>query len=143
MTAYVTALNFLTWSYHHIIVVFDSDSADELEIENRYRRYLAQFVKYGISRDVELVAAVPQIETWLLGHYIEHPELEPDAKAKLASLMQAHGADDLSQLAETADLELMKKRSPSFAQFVQTLQTVAAQPVLPPIVYTVGMPIPV
>lgn len=143
MTAYVTAFKFLTRSYHHIIVVFDSDSADELEIENRYRRYLAQFVKYGLTRDVELVAAVPQIETWLLGHYIEHPELEADPKAKLADMMQADGVDDLSQLAENADLDVMKKRSASFAQFVQTLQSVVAQPVLPPLVYTVGMPIPV
>ena len=142
-SAYITAFKFLTKLYAHVLVIFDTDSTDELEIENKYNHYEATFVKYGLTRDVSLCPAVPQIEAWLLGHYIEHPELEADAKAKLADIMQADGVTDLSQLAETADLDVMKKRSASFAQFVQTLQTVIAQPVLPPIVYTPGMPIPV
>lgn len=77
-----------------------------------------------------------------MAHYIEHPECEPEPKAKLAELMQANGHNNLRQLAETADLQLMKKRSPTFAQFVQTLERVVALPVQPPLVYTVGMPIP-
>ena len=36
-SAYTSALKFLAHSYHHVIVVFDTDSTDELEIENKYK----------------------------------------------------------------------------------------------------------
>ncbi|MBI1929050.1 hypothetical protein HYR99_32990 [Candidatus Poribacteria bacterium] len=127
-SAYTTVFKFLGKAYDHVIVLFDTDSTDPVEIEERQRRYEAQFKKYGLDKDVTLCPAVPQIEAWLLANYVEHPEQHAHPGEKLAEALQVKKLteDCIKQLAQTADIDVMKNRNPSFAAFVKTLQTVAS-----------------
>ncbi len=125
-SAYITVFKFLEKSYNHIIILFDTDSADQYSIEHRQQTYGEEIRKYKLQRWVTFCPVVPQMEAWLLGNYIERPEIYRDPEKMLAETLQIKELtlDVMKEIAQTADIELMKKRNASFASFVDMLQNI-------------------
>ena len=123
-SAYITVVKFVQKAYDRVIIVFDTDTADPIRINERQGCYEPQFKKYGLEKHITLCPAVLQIESWLLANYVERPERYSLPREELAEAIQVEKLTetDIQQLAKTADIDLMRNRSSSFDFFVNTLQ---------------------
>ncbi|MDM8549972.1 DUF433 domain-containing protein [Desulfobacterales bacterium HSG2] len=121
---YITVFEFLDKAYNHVIFLFDTDSADQVSVKQNVREYEREFRKHNLQRWVTVCPVVPQIEAWLLGNYLERPEIYREPTAMLAEAMQVEKltGEDMEKIAQAADIDRMKKRNASFSSFVELLQ---------------------
>ncbi len=127
--AYSTVLTLLQEKhYPHVVLLLDADSSLKPQVDRKRREIEAMFEEHRLgSDDVSVCFAVPEIEAWLLAGYEDRPEESTDPKSKLMEHMRARRLVParVIDVARTLDIEKARSRSPSFDEFVRTLERVA------------------
>lgn len=116
-------------AYDHVVIVLDADSARAADIDRKKRRIEETLREHRLTpNEVSVCLAVPQIEAWLLAPSISKPEDIPDPKLELERTELCGGkfeVDRARKIGSTLDIEVARRRSPSFEQFVSTLEGIA------------------
>ncbi|MFT3766617.1 MAG: hypothetical protein QM820_14050 [Minicystis sp.] len=127
--AYATVLMLLEEKhYPHVIMLLDADSNLEPQIDRKRHELEAMLEEHRLGSDeVTVCLAVPEIEAWLLAAYVERPEESRDPKGDLAKHLHARRVlpQQAAELARTLDIDVARRRAPSFDTFVRSLTQVA------------------
>jgi hypothetical protein len=125
-SAYTTVLLFLDKGYRHTILVFDTDSAIEVNYSWRVQMLEDSFETYGVLEQTTICTAVPTIEAWLLAEYEADPEQVANPKVALAGHLGVQNLtlEMIGEVAERLDIEKARRRSESFDRFVGVLHKV-------------------
>lgn len=114
--------------HDHVIVVLDADTIRQGRAANFRRNVQALLEQYHVSKDdASVCIAIPTIEAWLLAAYDEHPEQVENPKAKLCEILELEKltAGKATELATALDIDLARKRAPSFDEFIKTVTKIA------------------
>jgi hypothetical protein len=129
--AYSTVLTLLEEKqYPHVVLLLDAGAVLEPEIDRKRKEIAAMLAEHDIgAEEVSVCLAVPQIEAWLLAEFEEHPEESEDPKQALMNRMNVRRLlpADVHQLARSLDIAKARSRSPSFDEFVRTLERVGTR----------------
>ncbi|HFD40459.1 MAG TPA: hypothetical protein ENJ31_11510 [Anaerolineae bacterium] len=125
--AYTTVLMFLEEGYEHVIIVFDTDSLDEMEIARQKWEVVSTLEAHQVAHQTTVCPAVPVIEAWLLDDtYDGWPESLMQPQAALARQL---GVSQLSppvirRQAMTLNIERAARRNSSLQCFITAIRNI-------------------
>lgn len=114
--------------HDHVIVALDADTIRQGRAASFRSKVQAVLEQYHVSKDdASVCIAIPTIEAWLLAAYDEHPEQVENPKAKLCDILKLERftAEKATELATALDIDLARKRAPSFDEFIKTVTRIA------------------
>jgi hypothetical protein len=118
------AAQFLEAGYASVFLVVDADTEIPSEVDLQKQRLADVFRRYGLDDRVRIYMAVPMIEAWLLAGHRENPEQSTNPKQDLARITGGGNArDKIGTLAAQLPIDLARRRSRSFDEFVAGLET--------------------
>lgn len=115
--AYTSVLTLLAKSYDHVVVLFDTDSTLPESNAQQKEQVEESLREHGVADRTSVCPAVPTVRDWILG-----------GRQDVGS--HRIGIDELRDFAQRLDLQQLKERNSSFAEFARILtgvvQNVAA-----------------
>ncbi|HYO74302.1 MAG TPA: hypothetical protein VEU33_50335 [Archangium sp.] len=124
-----TVLDLQARDYSHIIILVDADVSIESEVERQRREVEMNLQQHGAARNTWVCLAVPTLGAWLLANGPARSEARSDPKGTLEMrLGRPLQPGDGARLADELDIELARKNSRSFDQFVQALHALPKRP---------------
>jgi hypothetical protein len=108
-----------------VFVVVDADTVIAADVGLQKQRLAEVYRRYGLEDRVQVVMAVPMLETWLLADYVEHPERSLHPKQDLASRVGPMDGNVIRSLAAKIRIEVVRRRAKSFDEFVTGLEVFA------------------
>ena len=123
-SAHIGTVAFLRKEYQHVFVLFDTDTTDSFNIEDQLRSFSQPFREYGLEKRATLIPIIPEIEAWILSHFIKeiHPSTSPKAALRKILTDSPELPQDITKLVEHVDLSQMKANNQNFAEFVDELE---------------------
>lgn len=124
-STFVEAAQFLEAGYATVFLVVDTDTEIPTEIDLQKQRLAAVFRRYGLEERVRICMAVPMLEAWLLAAYRDDPERSTHPKRDLARFVGTDAGHKISALAAGLPIDVVRRRSRSFDEFVMALEAFA------------------
>jgi acetolactate synthase regulatory subunit len=119
------AAQFLEAGYASVFLVVDADTEIPTEIDLQKQRLADVFRRYGLEDRVRICMAVPMFEAWLLAAFRDDPEGSTHPKRDLARFVGTDADDKIRSLVADLPIEVARRRSKSFDEFVTNLETFA------------------
>jgi hypothetical protein len=123
-STFFEAARFLEAGYASVFLLVDADTEIPEEINLQRQRLEDVFRRYEIQDRVRIYMAVPMLETWLLAAYREDPEQSTHPKRDLARFA-GEEASDVRSLTARLPINVARRRSRSFNEFVTGLEAFA------------------
>lgn len=124
-STFFEAAQFLEAGYAQVFVLLDADTELPEDIDLQKWQLMEIFRRYGLKEHVQIYMAVPMLEAWLLAAYREHPEQSTQPKRDLARFAGADASSKIGALAAALPIDVARRRSRSFDEFVTGLEAFA------------------
>jgi hypothetical protein len=124
-STFAEVAQFLEAGYAAVFVVVDADTVIADDVSLQKQRLADVYRRYGLEGRVQIVMAVPMLETWLLAAYVEHPERSLHPKQDLAKHVGPLNGDTIRSLAAKLPIEVVRRRAKSFDELATGLEAFA------------------
>jgi hypothetical protein len=125
-STFAEVAQFLEAGYAAVFVVVDADMVIADDVSLQKQRLADVYRRYGLEDHVQIVMAVPMLETWLLAAYVEHPERSRHPKQDLAKHVGPLSGDAIRSLATKLPIEVVRRRAKSFDELATGLEAFAS-----------------
>jgi hypothetical protein len=111
-SSYIDIAQLLSKGYQHFFLLFEVNTSDKFEINRTITMLSRPLKENGVFESVTFCPIVPNLNAWLLDHY-QLPKKE---------FGQEFDLPKIQEIANQIDMNVLKQKNASFAQFAHALQ---------------------